>query len=69
MSAVAVAPADLDRGYGERALDDRIVRVWEELTARRGVACPVCGGEMDPVYGAQARPVAGRCKSCRATLS
>ena len=30
---------------GERALDDVIVRAWEELTAHRGVACPVCGGE------------------------
>jgi hypothetical protein len=69
MSAVAVAPTTLDRGYGERALDDLIVRAWEELTAHRGVACPVCGGEMDPVYGARAKPIAGRCKSCRSTLS
>jgi hypothetical protein len=69
MLAVAVAPMDLDRAYGERALDDVIVPAWEELTARRSVACPVCGGEMDPEYGAQARPIAGRCKSCRATLS
>ena len=69
MPAVAVAPADIGRGYGERALDDVIVRAWEELTAHRTVRCPVCGGEMDPEYGAQARPIAGRCKSCHATLS
>jgi hypothetical protein len=69
MSALAVAPTGLDRGYGERALDDVIVRAWEELTAHRGTACPVCGGEMEPEYGAQARPIAGRCTSCRSTLS
>lgn len=69
MPAVAVAPMDLDRGYGERALDDVIVCAWEELTARRAVVCPVCGGEMTPEYGAQGRPIAGRCSSCRTTLS
>jgi tRNA(Ile2) C34 agmatinyltransferase TiaS len=69
MPAVAVAPTDVDRGYGERALDDVIVRVWEELAARRAVVCPVCGGEMEPEYGAQGRPIAGRCRSCRTTLS
>ncbi len=69
MSAVAVAPSGLERGYGERALDDMIVCAWEELTAHRDVACPVCGGEMVPEYGARARPIAGRCTSCRSTLS
>jgi hypothetical protein len=69
MQAVAVAPTELDRVYGERALDDVIVQAWEELTAHRGVACPVCGGEMEPEYGARARPICGRCTSCRATLS
>jgi hypothetical protein len=69
MPAVAEAPALLDRGYGERALDDVIVRAWEELTAHRGVACPVCGGGMGPEYGAQARPIRGRCTSCGSTLN
>ena len=69
MSVLAMAPADLDRGFGERVLDDLIVGAWEELIAHRGGACPVCGGEMDPVYGARAKPIAGRCKSCRSTLS
>ena len=68
MSAVAVAPTLRDRVYGERALDDVLVCVWEELTAHRDVACPVCGGEMGPEYGAQARPIGGRCRSCSVTL-
>jgi hypothetical protein len=69
MQAVAVAPRELDRVYGERALDDLIVRAWEELTGHRGVACPVCGGGMSPEYGAQARPIRGRCADCGSTLS
>jgi hypothetical protein len=69
MSAVAEAPMHLDRVYGERALDDVIVRAWEELTVQRGTACPVCGGEMEPQYGARARPICGRCTSCHSTLS
>jgi hypothetical protein len=67
--AVAVAPAEFDRAYGERALDDVIVQAWEELAAHQGTVCPVCGGEMEPEYGAHARPVAGRCRSCTARLS
>ena len=69
MPAVAMAPRELAPVFGERALDEVIVRVWEELTAHRGVACPVCGGEMGPEYGAQARPIRGRCAACGATLS
>ena len=63
MPAVAVAPTELDRVYGERALDDVIVRAWEELTAHRGVACPVCPAGCcavvlwAPVLGAMAKPV------------
>ncbi len=68
MPAVAVAPSESHRGHGERALDDVIVRAWEELTEGRGCACPVCGGEMAPEYGAQARAIGGRCMSCGTRL-
>ncbi len=59
MPAVAVAPSELDCAHGERALDDVIVHAWEELTAGRGCACPVCGGDMKPEHGTQARALDG----------
>jgi hypothetical protein len=54
---------------GERALDDVVVRAWHELTVHRSVACVVCGGQMNPIYGAQARPIGGACGSCGSRLS
>ena len=68
MQAVALAPSELDRAHGERALDDVIVHAWEELIEGRGSPCPVCGGEMEPEYGAHARAIGGRCKDCGARL-
>jgi tRNA(Ile2) C34 agmatinyltransferase TiaS len=50
-------------------LDDVIVRVWEELAEDRAADCPVCGGDMQPVYGAGAQPVGGRCNRCHTILS
>jgi DNA-directed RNA polymerase subunit RPC12/RpoP len=50
-------------------LDELIVRAWEELTADRAVTCPVCGGDMNPEYGVQARPISGRCRDCGARLT
>jgi hypothetical protein len=69
VQAVAEAPLELGRAHGERVLDDVIVRAWEELTAGRAAACPICGADMDPEYGAQARAIAGRCKDCGTRLS
>ena len=68
MSTLAVAPTLLDRVGGEPTLDDMLVGAWEGLAAHKVVECPVCRGEMDPVYGAHARPVGGRCSACEATL-
>jgi hypothetical protein len=59
-------PGRLD---GEQALDDVVVRAWEELTGHRSVACAVCGGRMSPIYGAQARPIGGACGTCGSRLS
>jgi DnaJ-class molecular chaperone len=53
---------------GGRTLDELIVGVWEDLTAHHAVACPVCGGQMQPRYGSGAAPVGGRCTSCHSTL-
>jgi RNA polymerase-binding transcription factor DksA len=69
VSAVAVAPTDLDHAHGERGLDEAIDHAWERLSSGRAVLCPVCGGEMDPEYGAQALPISGRCQDCGARLT
>lgn len=49
------------------SLDDLIVDTWEEL-ARGTSQCPVCGGRMEPEYGAHTRPVGGRCADCGSAL-
>jgi hypothetical protein len=50
-----------------RSLDDLIVDTWEGL-ARGTSQCPVCGGLMEPEYGAHTRPVGGRCADCGSAL-
>jgi hypothetical protein len=50
-----------------RSLDDLIVDTWEGL-ARGTSQCPVCGGRMEPEYGAHTRPVGGRCADCGSAL-
>ena len=69
MSALAVAPRLLDGRGGEPTLDDLIVGAWEGLAAHRVVACPVCDGEMEPVYGDQLPPLGGRCRGCGSKLA
>jgi hypothetical protein len=54
---------------GEPTLDALVAGVWEGLAAHRSVACPVCGHEMQPDYGAHARPIGGRCQDCGTRLS
>jgi hypothetical protein len=61
--AAAVAPG------GGPTLDDLVVGVWEGLTAKRAVACPMCGAAMRPRFGAGAVPVGGWCDGCRTTIS
>jgi hypothetical protein len=68
VSTLALAPLTRDRMHGEPTLDDLIVGVWEGLSARRAVRCPVCAGEMEPVQFST-EPECGRCKECEATLS
>ena len=50
-----------------RNLDDLIVDTWEGL-AKGKSQCPVCGGRMEPEYGAHTRPVGGRCADCGSAL-
>ncbi len=74
MTVVAAAaawspPSLFDDVGGEPTLDELIAGVWEGLTAHAVERCPVCGGEMEPEYGAHALPVAGRCRDCGSELS
>ncbi len=62
-------PSLLDDLGGEPTLDALIAGVWEGLAAHRAVACPVCGGELGPHYGAHALPIGGRCRSCESSLA
>jgi hypothetical protein len=65
---------------GGLTLDELISSVWEGLTARETVACPVCGermlpsdaGDRRPDGGDQrggAPPSSGKCSGCGAVLS
>ena len=49
-------------------LDEVIAALWEGLDAHQSVACPVCGAEMKPEYGAHARAIGGRCDGCGSSL-
>lgn len=84
MSALAVATRGArrrhcDRGRaepgaagglgGEPTLETLLSGVWEGLAAHQTVACPICGGEMRPAYGAHALPIGGACRDCEASLS
>jgi hypothetical protein len=69
MSTLELAPTLFDRPGGEPSLDEVISSVWEVLTARQPVECPVCGGEMEPQYAAHSRPISGRCGDCGAELA
>ena len=67
MTTLTLAPEVLDRIDGEPTLDDLMMDVWEGLTIRRAVRCPVCEGEMESI--AKGAGVVGRCSDCGATLS
>jgi hypothetical protein len=69
VSALALAPPRSRNLGGEPTLDEHIIGVWEGLAVHHRVACPLCGGEMVPLYGAHARPVGGRCGDCETTVT
>jgi hypothetical protein len=66
--APAAPPARHEPLGEEGSLDELIAALWEGLEAHQSVACPVCGAEMKPEYGAHARPIGGRCSICGSTL-
>lgn len=51
-----------------RTLEDVLSGAWEDLTAHRTAACPICDGALEPRYGAGPSAVGGRCRSCRSEL-
>jgi hypothetical protein len=56
-----------DAHHESRSLDDLIADTWEGLV--KGTSqCPVCGGRLEPQFGAHARPVGGRCADCGSTI-
>jgi hypothetical protein len=50
-------------------LEDLIVARWGRISSGAVTTCPVCHGEMQPVWAAGSRPVAARCQDCGASLS
>jgi tRNA(Ile2) C34 agmatinyltransferase TiaS len=55
-------------GSGE-TLDRLVVGSWERLASRAEASCLLCGGTMEPSYGAHATPIGGRCRDCGTSLS
>jgi hypothetical protein len=68
MTTLTVTPSLFEPVSGEPTLDDLVVSVWEGLIAHRVGGCPVCGHEMEPEYGAHAKPIGGHCAACGSTL-
>ncbi len=62
----AAEPA-MTAGHGE-TLDRLVVSSWERLAAHADAPCLLCGGTMEPRYGAHAASIGGRCRDCGTTL-
>jgi len=62
------APSLLEPVGEGRTLDDLLLALWEGLGSDRAVGCPLCEGEMRPVYGAHARAIGGKCATCGSTM-
>jgi hypothetical protein len=50
-------------------LDEALSGLWARLRSADMVACPVCGGAMQPRHTAGAGVVGGRCGDCATTLA
>ena len=62
------APSRLGATGEGRTLDDALVALWKGICGHRTTECPVCAGEMRPVYGAHAHAIGGKCVDCGSTL-
>ena len=65
MERPALLPASPREG---RTMEDVISGAWEELSAHRAAACPICDGVIVPRYGSGPSAVGGRCRDCRTEL-
>jgi hypothetical protein len=63
-----VAEPPMTTGHGE-TLDRLVVSSWERLVSHADAPCLLCGGTMEPRYGAHAASIGGRCRDCGTTLS
>lgn len=50
-------------------LEDLLSGAWEDLSAHRTAACPICDGVMVPRYGSGPSAVGGRCGGCGTELT
>lgn len=65
-----LSPPDfLDQPADGITLEDVIAATWQEIRLGVGTTCPICHGELKPVWSAGPRPVGGRCQDCGARLS
>jgi hypothetical protein len=62
-----VAEPPTTAGHGE-TLDRLVVSSWERLVSHADAPCLLCGGTMEPRYGAHAASIGGRCRDCGTTL-
>jgi hypothetical protein len=69
MRALASGTSVLDRPARGATLEDLITAVWSEIRLGSATSCPVCHGELRPVWSAGSRPVGGRCADCGTRLS
>ena len=67
--APAVSPPDPSRLTEGPTLDDVIAASWRQITAGAPASCPVCHGDLKPVWTGGLRPVGGRCQDCGSRLS
>jgi hypothetical protein len=63
-----IAAPPTTAGHGE-TLDRLVVTSWERLVSHAEAPCLLCGGAMEPRYGAHAASIGGRCRDCGTTLS
>jgi hypothetical protein len=63
-----VAEPPVAAGHGE-TLDRLVVSSWERLVSHADAPCLLCGGTIEPRYGAHAASIGGRCRDCGTTLS